>query len=66
MALEILQVLQIIGAVLLMFFLPGFMLVQVLFPRKNELDEECHLMFRMILGVGLSIVITVLDGFVLG
>ena len=66
MALDILQVLQIIGAVLLMFFLPGFMLLQALFPRRNELDEEHDLLFRVVLGVGLSIVITALDGFVLG
>jgi uncharacterized membrane protein len=66
MALDILQIFQIIGAVLLMFFLPGFMLVQALFPRKNELDEEHDLLFRVVLGIGMSIVITALDGFVLG
>jgi hypothetical protein len=66
MALEILLILQIIGAMLLMFFLPGFMLVQALFPRKKELDEEHDLLFRMVLGVGMSIVITALDGFMLG
>jgi hypothetical protein len=66
MALEILQILQIIGAMLLMFFLPGFMLVQALFPRKKELDEEYDLLLRIVLGVGMSIVITALDGFVLG
>ena len=41
---DILQLLQIIGAMLLMFFLPGFMLVQAMFPRKNELDEEYDLL----------------------
>ncbi len=66
MVLDIIHALQIIGAVLLMFFLPGFVLVQALFPRKNELDEEHDLLFRIVLGVGLSIVITALDGFVLG
>lgn len=66
MTLDILQIFQIIGAVLLMFFLPGFMLVQALFPRKNELDEEHDLLFRVVLGIGMSIVITALDGFVLG
>jgi uncharacterized membrane protein len=66
MVLDIIQALQIIAAVLLMFFLPGFVLVQALFPRKNELDEEHDLLFRIVLGVGLSIVITALDGFVLG
>jgi hypothetical protein len=66
MAVDILQIIQIIGAILLMFFLPGFMLVQAMFPRKKELDEEHDILFRIVLGVGMSIVITALDGFVLG
>ena len=42
------------------------MLVNVLFPRRNELDEEDDLLYRIVLGIALSIVITVLNGFVLG
>ncbi len=41
-------------------------MVQALFPRKNELDEEYDFMYRVILGIVLSIVITTLDGFILG
>jgi len=61
-----LDVLRIIAAILLIFFIPGFFLVQALFPRRNELDEEYDLLYRIVLGIVLSIVITTLDGFILG
>ncbi len=50
----------------LIFFLPGFFLVQALFPIKNELDEEDDMLYRIALGIAFSIVITTLDGFILG
>ncbi|WP_455392278.1 DUF1616 domain-containing protein [[Eubacterium] cellulosolvens] len=62
----IIDILRIIFSIFLLFFLPGFFLVQALFPRKNELDEEYDFMYRVILGIVLSIVITTLDGFILG
>jgi len=61
-----LEIVQVVIALLIIFFLPGFMLVNVLFPRRNELDEEDDLLYRIVLGIALSIVITVLNGFVLG
>ena len=51
---------------MLLFFIPGFFLVQALFPLKNELDEEYDFLYRVSLGIALSVVITTLDGFVLG
>lgn len=60
------DLLRIIITLLLIFFLPGFFLIQALFPRKNELDEEDDLLYRIALGIALSIVITTLDGFILG
>ena len=60
------DILRVIGAILLIFFIPGFFLVQALFPRKNELDEEDDMLYRISLGIALSIVITTLDGFILG
>ena len=35
-----LDALQVIGALILIFFLPGIMLVQALFPRQGELDPD--------------------------
>ena len=60
------DILRVIGAIILIFFIPGFFLVQALFPRKNELDEEDDMLYRISLGIALSIVITTLDGFILG
>jgi len=50
-------------AVLLLFFLPGFLLVNALFPRKGELDREYDALLRLTLGIVMSIVVTVLFGF---
>ena len=60
-----LDALRVIGALLLVFFLPGIMLVQALFPRKNELDLEFDWLYRLAMGIGLSIVVTILVNFVL-
>ncbi len=47
-------------------FLPGYALVKSLFPRKEELDVEHGTIASITLGIGMSIVITILIGFVLG
>ena len=60
------DIIRIIATILLIFFIPGFFLVQALFPRRNELDEEYDFLYRVVLGIVLSIVITTLDGFILG
>lgn len=58
-----LDALRLIGALLLIFFIPGIMLVQALFPRKGELDPELDWVYRLALGIGLSIVVTILVNF---
>ncbi len=58
-----LDTLRLIGALLLIFFIPGIMLVQALFPRKGELDPELDWVYRLALGIGLSIVVTILVNF---
>jgi hypothetical protein len=60
------DLLRVIFSVLLIFFIPGFFLIQALFPLRNELDEEDDLLYRIALGIAFSIVITTFDGFVLG
>src|SRR3972149_1507051 len=57
--------LQIAAALILVFFLPGFTLVRVLFPRKEELNPEYGLLYQITLGMVLSLVLVVLLGFVL-
>ena len=60
------DLLRVILSIILIFFLPGFFLVQALFPLRNELDEEDDFLYRIALAVAFSIVITTLDGFILG
>lgn len=60
-----LAVLRVLGAVLLTFVVPGLLLVNVLYPRRGELDREYDLLYRLTLGIVLSIAVTVLWGFLL-
>ncbi|MEM4729910.1 MAG: DUF1616 domain-containing protein [Thermoplasmata archaeon] len=60
------EVLRIIFGLLLIFFLPGYLLVKSLFPGRNELDKEYNIIYEIGLGMGLSIVIAILVGFFLG
>ncbi len=63
--LGILSILRVIGALLLTFVLPGLLLVYVLYPRRGELDREYDAVYRLTLGIVLSIAVTVLWGFFL-
>lgn len=57
---------QVIFGLLLIFLLPGFTFVKALFPRKEELDKEFGTLYQIVLGIGMSIVIMILVGIVLG
>ncbi|HLF05733.1 MAG TPA: DUF1616 domain-containing protein [Thermoplasmata archaeon] len=57
--------LQAAAGLLLIFFLPGFTLIRVLFPRKEELNPEYGLLYQIALGMVMSLVIVVLLGFFL-
>ncbi len=59
------SVLRVLGALLLTFLIPGLLLVYVLFPRRGELDREYDGIYRLTLGIVLSIAVTVLWGFFL-
>jgi uncharacterized membrane protein len=60
-----LETLRVLGALLLVFFLPGFLLTNTLYPRRGELDREYDTLYRITLGIVLSIAVTVLWGFFL-
>lgn len=55
--------LQVVAGLLMVFFLPGYTLVNLLFPRKGELDPEYDIVYRVALGMGLSVVISIMAGF---
>lgn len=57
--------LQALLAFPLVLFLPGYTLVNLLFPRKGELDREYDTLYRITLGIVMSIVVVVLLGFAL-
>ena len=61
-----LEILRIIGGILLIFVLPGTMLIKAMFPRPGELDEEYNGIYVLALGMATSICLTILVGFVLG
>ncbi len=60
-----LAILRVLAALLLTFFLPGYFLVNVLYPRRGELDREYDVLYRITLGIFLSIAVTVLWDFLL-
>lgn len=63
--LGIVSFLRVLGALLLTFVIPGVLLVYLLFPRRGELDREYDAVYRLTLGIVLSIAVTVLWGFFL-
>ena len=57
------DLLRIFLALILLYFLPGYMFVQAMFPRKGELDQDFDALYRIGLAIGLSIVLTIFVGF---
>lgn len=61
----ILATVQVVAALVLIFFVPGYLLINALYPRKGELDREYDGLYRITLGIVLSIAVTVLWSFFL-
>ncbi len=60
------EFLRIIFGLLLIFVLPGVMLIKWMFPRPGELDQEYNGIYVLALGMTTSVCITILVGFILG
>ena len=60
------NLLLLLFAILLYFFLPGFTFIQMLFPRKKSLDVEFDWIYRLALSMVMSITFIILVGLVLG
>ena len=54
---------QTLLALIFVFFLPGFTLINSLYPRKGELDQEYDTLYRIVLGIVMSVAITIFVGF---
>ncbi len=59
------SILQVVAGIAIVFFVPGYALVNMLFPRKGELDPEYDFVYRSAVGMGLSVVMAILVGFLL-
>ena len=57
---------RVVAGLLLVLFLPGYTLIQAMFPRRGELDEEFDTLYRVTLGMAMSICVVILLGFLLG
>ncbi len=62
---EEINYLRVIAGLLLVLFFPGYTLIQAMFPRRGELDEEFDTLYRVTLGMAMSICVVILIGFVL-
>ena len=60
------DVLRTIGAVLLVFFIPGYFLTKALFPRPREFSDELPEVYTAAFSMMLSIAVTILSGIFLG
>lgn len=52
-------------SLILIFFLPGFFLALIIFPKKGTLNAEHDLLFKAVLGIMLSLMISILIGMVI-
>jgi hypothetical protein len=54
---------QVVVGLLIVFFVPGYCLVNALFPRRNEFDSEIDMVYRVTIGIGLSMALVILVNF---
>ncbi|MEM3395742.1 MAG: DUF1616 domain-containing protein [Thermoplasmata archaeon] len=60
------DVLRLLIGVFLLYFLPGYTIVQFMFPRKGEFDREWDILYRLVFSIGVSMVVVILIGWFLG
>ena len=60
-----LDLIRLALALLLIFVIPGVAIINLIFPRKGALDEELDNLYRLALGMGMSMVVTIFTGFFL-
>jgi hypothetical protein len=59
------EVLRVIAAILLVFFVPGYFLTKTLFPRPREFSDELPEVYTVAFSMCLSIAVTILTGIML-
>lgn len=58
--------LRLLLSALFMFFLPGYTLINAIYPGKGELDDELDMLYRTVYSIGMSVSVVVIIGFILG
>ena len=59
---DLLTGLRLLATVIMVMFLPGYLLVNTLFPARGQLDVEMDQLYRIGIGMVFSIFITIADG----
>ena len=59
---DALTALRLLATIVMVMFLPGYLLVNTLFPARGQLDVEMDQLYRFGIGMVLSIFITIGDG----
>lgn len=57
---------RLLLSALFMFFLPGFTLINAIYPGRGELSDELDMLYRIVYSIGMSVALVVIIGFVLG
>lgn len=52
-------------ALILLFFLPGFLLALIIWPKKDSLSMEYDLLFKCVIGIVFSMIISILVGIII-
>ena len=59
---DILTGLRLLATVIMVMFLPGYLMVNAIFPARGQLDVEMDQLYRFGIGMVLSIFVTIGDG----
>ncbi|MEM3444538.1 MAG: DUF1616 domain-containing protein [Thermoplasmata archaeon] len=60
------DIIRLLLGVFLLYFLPGYTIIQFMFPRKGEFDREWDILYRLVFSIGVSMVVVILIGWFLG
>ncbi len=57
---------RLLVSAIFMFFLPGYTLINAVYPGKGELDKELDILYRIVYSIGISVAVVIIIGFLLG
>lgn len=57
---------RLLLSAIFMFFLPGYTLINAVYPGSGELNKELDILYRIVYSIGISVAIVIITGFLLG